>query len=256
MMERVGLLATCLVDLFRPRVADAAVALIEGAGYRVEAPRAQTCCGQPAYNSGDRKGAARIARLTIAAFEGFDHVVAPSGSCAAVLTHHYPALFEGVPGWEARARGLAGRTRELTAFLRDIAGWRPDGRAAPPGTFTYHDSCSGLRELAVRDQPRALLGGLDRLTLTEMDEAEVCCGFGGAFCIKYPAISEAMADAKIRSIEATGADQLLAGDLGCLLHLAGRLARKGSPVAAWHVAEILAGMTDGPAVGATARGRT
>ena len=254
MAADVGLFVTCLVDLFRPGVARSAAALIEEAGFSVEAPAAQTCCGQPAYNAGDRAGARRIARTAIAAFEGFDHVVAPSGSCAAVVKRHYPALFDGAPQWAGRARELAARTHELTAFLVDVAGWRPAGRAAPSGRIAYHDSCSGLRELGIRAQPRALLGALDGLDLAETEDPEVCCGFGGAFCVKYPAVSEAMADARIRAVEAAGADHLLAGDLGCLLHLSGRLARRGAGVELRHVAEALAG-AGGPAIAAPARNR-
>ena len=248
MTVTVGLLATCLVDLFRPQVGFAAARLIERAGFAVAVPPRQTCCGQPAYNSGARASAARIARTVIAAFEGFDHVVAPSGSCASILRRHYPLLLADDPGWAARARSLAERTHELTAFLVDVAGWRPAAGAAPAGKTTYHDACSGLRELGIRDQPRALLRAIDGLDLVEMDAAEVCCGFGGAFCVKYPVVSEAMADAKIRAVEDCGADHLLAGDLGCLLHLAGRLARTGSAVRVRHAAEVLAGMTENPAI--------
>ena len=251
MTATVGLLVTCIVDLFRPRVGFAAVRLIEQAGFAVEVPARQTCCGQPAYNSGDRAGAVRIAKDVIAAFEGFDHVVAPSGSCASILRCHYPGLFADDPGWAGRARSLAEKTHELMAFLADIAGWRPPvgtAGAAPAGALTYHDACSGLRELGIREQPRALLRAIEGLDLVEMDAAEVCCGFGGAFCVKYPVLSEAMADAKIRAIEAAGADHLVAGDLGCLLHLAGRLARAGSAVRVRHAAEVLAGMAGDPAI--------
>ncbi len=252
MTATVGLFVTCIVDLFRPQIGWAAVRLIERAGFTVEAPPRQTCCGQPAYNSGDRTSTAGIARDVIAAFEGFDHVVVPSGSCASILRCHYPGLLADDYGWAGRARALAAKTHELMAFLADVARWRPTTGAALAGRVAYHDACSGLRELGIRDQPRALLREIAGLDLVEMDGAEICCGFGGAFCVKYPAVSKAMADAKIRAVENSGADHLLAGDLGCLLHLAGRLARKGSSVTVRHAAELLAGMADGPGIGEAA----
>jgi len=255
MTETVGLFVTCLINLFRPSVGFAAVRLIEEAGFAVSVPSQQTCCGQPAYNSGDRQTATRIARGVIAAFENFDYVVAPSGSCASILIAHYPELLADEPVWADRARVLAGKTHELMVFLCDVARWRPGDQSAPAGTLTYHDACSGLRELSIRDQPRTLLAAIADLQVVETDMSEICCGFGGAFCVKYPVVAEAMADAKIRAIEAVGADHLVAGDLGCLLHLAGRLARKGSSIQVRHAAEILAGMADSPAIGAPARGR-
>jgi L-lactate dehydrogenase complex protein LldE len=243
---RVGLFVTCLVDLFRPAVGFAAVKLLEDAGCTVEVPRAQTCCGQPAYNSGDRADAVAIAARTIEAFEGYDYVVAPSGSCAAMLREHYPALFTDDPGMAAKAQGLAGRTHELVSFLTDVRGVA-GVEARFPGSVTYHDSCSGLRELGIKDQPRALLATVEGLTLAEHADAEVCCGFGGTFCVKYPDISNTM-------VSENGADTLLAGDLGCLLNMAGKLKRRGAKVSARHVAEVLAGMTDQPAIGQGAEG--
>ncbi len=245
---RVALFVTCLVDFFRPTVGFAAVRLLERAGCRVEVPRAQTCCGQPAYNSGDRADTKAIARQVIDAFSGYDYVVAPSGSCAGMLRKHYPALFKDDPDLAPRAEALAARTHELVAFLADVL------RAPPPaggfaGRVTYHDSCSGLRELKIKAQPRALLRGQAGLELVEMQDPEVCCGFGGTFCVKYPEISNQMVEAKARDIEASGADLLLAGDLGCLLNMAGKLKRRGARVQVRHVAEVLAGMTDGPAIG-------
>jgi L-lactate dehydrogenase complex protein LldE len=245
---QVGLFVTCLVDLFRPRIGFASVKLLEDAGCDVRVPLGQTCCGQPAYNSGDRNDAAAIARQVIAAFEEFDYVVAPSGSCAGMIRKHYPALLADDPTWRERAAALAGRTHELISFLTDVMGViLVDARFS--GTATYHDSCSGLRELGVRDQPRALLKSVDGLELRELGDAEVCCGFGGTFCVKYPDISNDMLEKKTAHIAATGADTLLAGDLGCLMNMAGKLKRQGSPVQARHVAEILAGMADGPAIG-------
>lgn len=240
----VGFFATCLVDLFRPSVGFQAARLIESAGYRVVVPRAQTCCGQPAYNSGDRAGARRVARRMVALFDGFDHVVAPSGSCAAMFVRHFPDLLSDDAQWAGRARALAGRTHELVDFLSRVAGWRPSGPRPAAGSITYHDSCSGLRELGIREQPRALLAAAGGPELREMEGSDICCGFGGTFCVKYPAISEAMADKKIDSIEATGAGTVVGGDLGCLMHIEGRLSRRGSAVATRHVAEILAAGAD------------
>jgi L-lactate dehydrogenase complex protein LldE len=251
---RVALLVTCLVDLFRPQVGFAAVRLLERAGCTVEVPTAQTCCGQPAFNSGDRASAERIARSLVATFEGFDYVVAPSGSCAGMLRRHLPELFEDDPAMAARAQQLAGRCFELVSFLVDVRGVTAvDAKLA--ARITYHDSCSGLRELAVKRQPRALLATVPGLELVEMEEAEVCCGFGGTFCVKYPEISTRMVSDKAARITATGADLVLAGDLGCLMNMAGRLKRLGSPVEARHVAEVLAGELDRPAIAEPEAGR-
>lgn len=255
---QVGLFATCLVDLFRPTVGFAAVQLLRQAGCDVEVPTSQTCCGQPAYNSGNRQDTIRIAQKVIAAFEGFDYVVAPSGSCAGMLSHHYPKLFADDPDWAGRARALARRTFELMAFLVDVRGMRDVGGVSfdgpRDGKVTYHDSCSGLRELKVKAQPRQLLDSVAGLDRTELPEAEVCCGFGGTFCIKYPDISNRMVSDKTEQIVATGAGTVLAGDLGCLLNMAGKLKREGAAVEARHVAEVLAGMTDVPAIGEPAKG--
>ncbi|MGF1609387.1 MAG: (Fe-S)-binding protein [Kiloniellales bacterium] len=245
---RVGLFVTCLVDLIRPSVGFAAVALLERAGCRVEVPRAQTCCGQPAYNSGDRADSKAIAAQVIEAFQGYDYLVAPSGSCAAMIREHYPALFADEPALQERAHGLAARTYELISFLTDVRGLK-GVEARYAGRVTYHDSCSGLRELGIRAQPRALLASVDGLELVELPDADVCCGFGGTFCVKFPDISNAMVTAKSEAIEATGADTLLAGDLGCLLNMAGKLQRRGSAVRVRHVAEVLAGDGSAPAIG-------
>jgi L-lactate dehydrogenase complex protein LldE len=246
---RVGLFITCLVDLFRPSVGFAAVKLLRDAGCDVEVPLAQTCCGQPAYNSGDRDSAAGIARQAIAAFEAFDYVVAPSGSCAGMLKVHFPRLLEGDVQWRRRAQAFAGRVHELVSFLVDVRGVRAVD-AAYRGRVTYHDSCSGLRELGIKDQPRALLASVRGLELVELADTEACCGFGGTFSIKYPDISNAMAERKTDHVTATGAGLLLAGDLGCLMNLAGKLSRQGRHVAVRHVAEVLAGELNDPAIGA------
>ena len=245
---RIGLFVTCLVDLFRPTVGFAAVKLLEGAGCRVEVPTAQTCCGQPAFNSGDRQSTKDIARQVIAAFEPYDYVVAPSGSCGGMIRIHYPELFEDEPDTRARAMALAAKTHELVSFLTDVLKLR-QVQARLHETVTYHDSCSGLRELGIKRQPRALLRSVDGLELRELEDAEVCCGFGGTFCVKYPDISNAIVEKKARNIMASGASTLLAGDLGCLMNMAGKRSRDGTPVEVRHVAEVLAGMTDEPPIG-------
>ncbi len=247
----VGLFVTCLVDLIRPSVGLAAVKLLEDAGCRVEVPLSQTCCGQPAYNSGDRANARAVAAQVIAAFEDFDFVVAPSGSCAGMIKHHYPALFDDDPGLRAKAEALAERTHELVSFLTDVRGVERVA-ARYEGQVTYHDACSGLRELGIKSQPRALLASVDGLSLREMADSEVCCGFGGTFCVKYPDISNQMVGEKAAAVEDSGADTLLAGDLGCLINMAGKLARQGSSVRVRHVAEVLADAADGPAIGEAA----
>ena len=240
---RVALFVTCLVDLYRPSVGFAALRLLERAGCEVVVPRTQTCCGQPAYNSGDRADARDLARRVIEEFLPYEHIVVPSGSCAGMIRHHYPALFADDPQERARAERLAAKTHELVSFLTDVLGVERV-EAQYDGVVAYHDSCSGLRELGIRDQPRRLLTSVRGLTLKELAEPDVCCGFGGTFCVKYPDISTRMVADKVRDVTATGADTLLAGDLGCLLNIAGRLRREGSPVHVRHVAEVLAGMTD------------
>ena len=246
---RIALFVTCLVDLYRPAVGFSAIKLLEDAGCEVVVPLGQTCCGQPAYNSGDRASAQEIARQVIAAFRPYDYVVAPSGSCAGMIAHHYPSLFaETDPEARAQAEALAAKTHELISFLTDVLKVeRVD--SVYDGTITYHDSCSGLREMGVKAQPRRLLGTVQGLAIAEMAEPEICCGFGGTFCVKYPEISTRMVSDKTRDITATGADTLLAGDLGCLLNMAGRLKREGSAVRVRHVAEVLAGVTEAPPIG-------
>jgi L-lactate dehydrogenase complex protein LldE len=247
---RVALFVTCLVDLFRPSVGFAAVKLLEQAGCSVDVPRAQTCCGQPAYNSGDRADAKAIALQVLDAFAGYEYVVAPSGSCAGMIRQHYPELFADDPVNLPRVRELAGRSWELVSFLVDVCGMRSVG-ARWDREVTYHDACSGLRELGVKLQPRQLLASVAGLTLKELPGAEDCCGFGGTFCVKYPDISDKMVSDKEADIAATGADAVLAGDLGCLLNIAGKLHRQGRPVEVRHIAEILAGMTETtPPIGA------
>lgn len=236
---RVGLFVTCLVDLMRPSIGFAALRLLEAAGAEVVVPPTQTCCGQPAYNSGDRKAARELALKTLAEFEAFDYVVVPSGSCGGMIRHHYPDLLDDSE--RERAKALAGRTFELTDFLTSVL-----RITSVPGSFrgelTYHDSCAGLRELGVKVQPRALLKKIDGLKMIEMADAETCCGFGGTFAIKFGDIASRMADNKCENIAATGAACVALGDLGCMLHIEGRLRRRGDQkTRVLHVAEVLAG---------------
>jgi len=244
--SHVGLFVTCLVDLIRPAVGFAAVKLLQDAGCTVDVPT-QTCCGQPAFNSGDRATTRQIAEAVIAAFEPYDYVVAPSGSCAGMLKMHYPELFEGDAAWTPRVEKFCGKTYELMSFLVDVM-QVSKVTAVFDGAVTYHDSCSGLRELGVKAQPRRLLDSVQGLQLREMHDADVCCGFGGTFCAKYPDISNTIVSKKAEHIAATGAGTLLAGDLGCLMNMAGKLQRLGKNVSARHVAEVLAGATE-PAIG-------
>ncbi len=248
MGPRVALFVTCLVDMFRPSVGFSTVKLLEDAGCTVEVPPAQTCCGQPAWNSGDRKTAKAIARQVIAAFEGYAHVVAPSGSCAATIAKDYAMMFEPGDPWAERARALGTRTHEITSFLTDVLGVSAVAQKAEV-VATYHDSCSGLRALGVREQPRRLLASVEGLELREMVESDVCCGFGGLFCVKYPDISNVMVGDKTRHAAGTGAELLLAGDLGCLMNMAGKASREGRAFRARHVVEVLAGDLATPPIG-------
>ena len=245
---RVGLFVTCLVDLYRPSVGFAAVKLLEQAGCRVEVPGAQTCCGQPAYNSGDNEHSRQLALQVLDAFEDFDYIVGPSGSCLGMIRCHYAALFSDDAELKPRFEALCAKTHELTAFLVDVMGLESVD-ASYQGRVTYHDSCSSLREHGVKAQPRQLLAGVDGLVLDELEGTDICCGFGGTFCVKYPDISGRLAGDKIAAVEATGADTLLAGDLGCLLNLAGKLRREGGTQRVYHVAEVLAGMADTESIG-------
>ena len=244
---RAGLFVTCLVDMMRPSIGFAAVKLLEDAGCSVEVPPAQTCCGQPAFNSGDRATAADIARNVIAAFKGYDYLVAPSGSCGGMIVKHYPELFAEGSVDHAAAVELAARSFELVSFLTRVMKVKKV-EAQFPAKATYHDSCSGLRELGIKQEPRQLLASVEGVTLREMTDADVCCGFGGTFCGKYPGISDKMLEKKLKNIAATGADTLIAGDLGCLMNMAGKLKRQGSAVKVRHVAEVLAGDSATPPI--------
>lgn len=242
---RVALFVTCLIDLMRPSAGFATVKLLQQAGCDVVVPRQQTCCGQPAYNNGDQENARAIAQQVISMLEQYDHIVIPSGSCGGMLIHHYPTLFNEDTQWRRKAELLAERCFELTQFLVDVVGVT-EFNAQYEGKVAYHDSCSARRELGVLQQPRTLLENVTGLTRVELDEAESCCGFGGTFSVKFPEVSTAIVDRKAADIEQAGADTLVAGDMGCLMNIAGRLSRQGKPVKAFHIAEILTGMTDQP----------
>jgi L-lactate dehydrogenase complex protein LldE len=238
---RVGLFVTCLVDLMRPSIGFAALRLLEAGGATVVVPPTQTCCGQPAYNSGDRADAKALAAKVVAEFEDCDFVVVPSGSCSGMIRTHYPDLFADDQAMLARVEALAAKTRELTDFLVvELRLQSVPGRF--DGTVTYHDSCAGLREMGVKSQPRALLAKVAGLRIDEMAESETCCGFGGTFAVKFGEISTRLADNKCGHIAATGADAVVVGDLGCMLNIEGRLRRRGdAKTRVLHVAEVLAG---------------
>ena len=238
---RVALFVTCLVDMMRPRIGFATLKLLEAAGCEVTVPMTQTCCGQPAFNSGDRSGARSLAEKTIAEFEGFEHVVVPSGSCADQIRNEYPRLFEAGSDWRRRAEALASRTHELTEFLTDVCRLETmPGDFA--GTVTYHDSCTGLRSLGIKEQPRSLMKKMPGLVLKEMSACEECCGFGGAFSVKFGEVSAAIAARKCGHIHDAAVDAMVGGDLGCLLNIEGKLRRLGDEkTRVLHVAELLAG---------------
>ena len=245
-MENVALFITCMVDVMRPQVGFAAVRLLEAAGFRVHVPAGQTCCGQPAWNAGDDGDARALARRMVEIFAPFDHVVAPSASCAAMVRVHYPQLFAGQPE-EAAARDLAARTFELAGFLH-AHGARPLAGRWRHGAVAYHDSCSALRQLKVREAPRALLRSIEGLELVELADAESCCGFGGLFSVKLPEVSGRMAELKARDVAQSGARVLTGPDMGCLMNIAGRMKRLGIGVRVFHIAEVLAGVS-GAAIG-------
>ncbi len=236
---RVALFVTCLVDLMRPRIGFATIELLEAAGCEVVVPEKQTCCGQPAFNSGDRAAAAMLAKKTIAEFEGFDYLVAPSGSCADQIRTEYPGLLAEDPDWHGRAVALASRVYELTDFLVNVAKLE-NVPGHFTGTVTYHDSCTGLRSLGIKRQPRALLGKLPGVQVKEMEGAEECCGFGGTFSVKFGDVSAAIAEKKCANVLAAGTEAVVGGDLGCLLNIEGKLRRMGDEkTRVLHIAEVL-----------------
>ena len=245
---RVAFMVTCLGDLFYPEVGEKIVRLLRRLGVTVEFPAGQTCCGLPLFNSGYHAGAAAVARRTVALFEGAEHVVVPSGSCAWMVKHEYPGLLKGAG--RTAAERLAGRTHELSQFLVKVLG-RTTFRSAVGGRLTYHDSCHLLRGLHESESPRLLLRGLDGAEFVELPGGDECCGFGGSFSVRLPEVSSAILDKKLASVEATGAGCVVACDAGCLMQMRGGLSRRGSRVRALHLAEVLAdgaGEPDGAAV--------
>lgn len=237
--QTVALFATCLVDIWRPGVAAAARALVKEAGYSVETPRTATCCGQVAHNSGDIKGARRLALHHIILLTPFDFVVVPSGSCTGMIKNQYPALFEKGSNERKNAKELAAKTFELTSFLTHIAIKKPNARKTTPQKIAVHDSCSCFRELGIRDEPRKLLSELSGTEVVEIAQPERCCGFGGLFSVKFSKVSAHLADQKIAAVKAAGADVLVGADLGCLLSLESRLQKDGSNITVKHIAEVL-----------------
>jgi len=238
---RIGLFVTCLVDLMRPGIGFSALKLLEAAGCEVVVPDMQTCCGQPAYSSGDRKAARDLAEKFVNEFENFDYVVIPSGSCGGTVKTHYVDLFAGEPRLSARMAVLAPRVYELTDFLYSVAKIEKLPASIAQGRITYHDSCAGLRELGIQAQPRALLAKAG-IEVSEMKDCRACCGFGGTFSIKYGDISSAIVDEKCVNIQESGADTVVLGDLGCMLNIEGRLRRTGNDrTRVLHVAQVLAG---------------
>lgn len=238
MSVRASLMVTCLGDALYPHVGVAAVRVLEGLGVQVDFPTAQTCCGQPAFNSGYEDGARRSARAYLRAFAGSEHVVSISGSCAAMVRCHYPALFAGRPE-EAAARDLAARTFEFSEFLTNVlnVGALP---VRGSGAVTLHHSCHTRRLLGVLEQPERLLGMIDGITYVPLPRSQDCCGFGGTFAVKMPAISAAMVDEKVDHVLATGAGTLTGLDMSCLMNIEGRLRRRGAAVRVKHLAELLA----------------
>ena len=239
--KRVTLFVTCIVDQMWPAVGAGALAVLRRVGCTVDFDSRQTCCGQPAFNTGYRDDARAVARHFIEVFEesSADAIVSPSGSCTAMIKH-YPALFAEDDHWRGRAMAIASRAHELSAFLIHEVGVEDVG-ASYSGRITWHDACHALRDLKLKSEPRRLLRHVRGAELVELASAEACCGFGGTFSVKYPEISVAMLDRKIDEIESAGVDAVVSGDASCLMQIGGRLSRRGSAVRAMHLAEVLAG---------------
>ncbi|PHS71140.1 MAG: Fe-S oxidoreductase [Methylophaga sp.] len=245
---KIGFFVTCLVDAMRPSIALASIKLLESAGCDVTVPSAQVCCGQPAFNNGDIDTAKNIARQVIDVFEQYDFLVAPSASCLGMIKVHYPELFQDEPHYLEKVEKLSNKCYEILTFLHDVL--KIEISARFDSTVTYHDSCSGLRELGIESQPRQLLNKVKGLKLKEMKDTDICCGFGGTFCVKYPDISTSLVSDKVKNIIDVDAKVVLAGDLGCLMNIAGRCQREGKAVRFYHTVEVLAGMAaEYPAIG-------
>ncbi len=236
---RVSLFVTCLIDLFYPSVGEDVVRVLRRLGVEVEFPPAQTCCGQPAFNTGYRDDARPLAQHFLRTFEQAETIVAPSGSCAYMVRHEYPALFADDSVWRERAEAIAARTYAFSEFLVDVLGVEDVG-ATYNGVVTYHDACHLSRGLAVREQPRRLLRAVRGLELVEMERADWCCGFGGTFAVRMAGVSGALLEQKIARIQAAGAPVVVTSDAGCIAHIGGGLSRQRSPVRMMHLAQILA----------------
>src|SRR5215510_3724264 len=239
MGKRVSLFVTCIVDQLFPKVGMAMAGVLEGLGYQVDFPEDQTCCGQPAFNSGYRAEARTVARHFLKVFENCEHIVVPSGSCTSMVTHHFAELFHKEPETLAKVHSLEKRVREFSTFLTEVAGVEDVG-ASFHEVVTFHDGCHALRELGIKSAPRRLLSHVRGLELREMTPAEECCGFGGTFSVKFAELSGAMARTKIDAIERTGADTVVSLDPSCLMQIQGALSRAGSRVRTMHLAEVLA----------------
>lgn len=236
---RVSLFITCLVDQFFPEVGISTVEVLRRLNVQVDFPPEQTCCGQPAFNSGFTSEARELAKRFIEIFERAEYVVAPSGSCTSMVKVFYPELFKDDPDWHRRAEALASRTHEFTEFVVNVLGVEDVG-ASYRGKVALHQSCHLLRELQVRTEPQRLLNAVKGIEMVELERAEACCGFGGLFSIKYPHISGGILQEKIDSIKKSGADVVVASDVGCLMHIAGGLSRQGIATKTMHIAELLA----------------
>lgn len=251
----VSLFVTCLVDQLWSNVGVSSVEVLRRVGCDVEFDDRQTCCSQPAFNTGYRDEARQVARRFISVFESSkaEAIVSPSGSCTAMV-HHLPELFAGDDSWQKRAQAIAGRTYELSSFLVRVLN-RDDVGASWNGRVTWHDACHGLRDLNIKSEPRKLISNVRGAEFVELENADSCCGFGGTFSVKYPDISGAILDSKLGKVLDTEAGAVLAGDLGCLMQIAGGLEREHARMDVRHVAEVLAGMTDTPGIGSTAKPR-
>lgn len=237
---KVTLFVQCLVNGLNPQVGEAMVKIFRKLNIPIDCPLDQTCCGQPAFNSGHRDQARAAARRFIRIFEGAEAIVCPSGSCVHMVRRYYPDLFKESPDWQTRAEAVGAKTFELTQFLVDVLGVEDLG-ACFDGRLTLHDSCQALRGLGIQEQPRRLIAHVAGAEMAEMRDPDRCCGFGGSFAVKYPDISTAMVDDKVRAIMATGADAVTGVDLSCLTNIQGRLSRLQSPIRVIHIAELLAG---------------
>ena len=238
-MPEVSLFVTCIVDQLFPDVGMAMARVLERAGCSLAFPPDQTCCGQPAFNSGYRDEARQVANHFLNVFRDAEYIVVPSGSCTSMVSHHYGELFASDPATLAEVRRLESRTWEFSQFMTDVLKVGDIGSRFE-GVATYHDSCHALRELKIKQGPRKLLSHVRGLELREMDIAEECCGFGGTFSVKFPEISGGMARTKIDSIMRTGADIVISIDSSCLMQIQGAIRRAGLPIRTLHLAEVLA----------------